>query len=277
MRTLLVLLALAIATPWYVFRVLVAATLGKRGRDYPIYHNGPKRWGMWMCRAAGVRVHTHGMEHLADGPHIIIANHVSWFDVFALASVLPRFAFIAKAELERIPLFGRAMRASGQLFVNRQNRKAAFAQYDDAAQRIRKGATVVIFPEGTRGHDYPLRPFKKGPFVLAIAAGVPITPVLIHGSMEVLRKGQFRVRRNDIHIHVLTDIAAAGLTYEDRGRLAWATWSALADAQYALYGITSTPPFADPAAVSSANGGEGPDTAASAPSDAVQTNTAVKQ
>ena len=85
--------------------------------------------------------------------------------------MLPRYKFVAKAELFKVPIFGRAMRAAGMIEIQRDNRKAAFGAYDVAAERIRDGNSVVVFPEGTRGHAYPLRPFKKGPFVLAIAAG----------------------------------------------------------------------------------------------------------
>jgi 1-acyl-sn-glycerol-3-phosphate acyltransferase len=145
-------------------------------------------------------------------------------------------AFIAKAEMRRIPLFGRAMSAAGHLFVDRKNRKAAFAAYDDAAARIRAGSTVVIFPEGTRGYDYTLRPFKKGPFVLAIAAGVAVTPILLHGTLDVMRKGSWKITRHPIHAHVLGDIETAGCTYDDRDTLAQRTHDAMQEAQKRLYG-----------------------------------------
>src|SRR5207249_2699146 len=95
----------------------------------------------------------------------------SWFDVPALAKILPRYKFVAKAELFKVPIFGRGMRIVGMIEIQRENRKAAFGAYDVAAEKIRSGSSVIVFPEGTRGHAYPLRPFKKGPFVLAIAAG----------------------------------------------------------------------------------------------------------
>ena len=242
MRTVLALIALAFVTPYYVFAVIFGAMFGVKDKQGGIYRRAPKMWGRWMCRAAGARIVTHGIERLrSDQPRVIISNHVSWFDVFTLANVLPRCAFMAKGELRKIPFFGLSMERAGQLFVDRKNRKTAFAQYDDAAARIRAGATVAIFPEGTRGFAYPLRPFKKGPFVLAISAGVPIVPVLIHGSLEVLRKGTFRVRSNTIHVHVLDDIPTAGLTYDDRGKLAERVYETLRTAQRELYGIDSPP------------------------------------
>ena len=121
---------------------------------------------MW---ALGVKVRVHGWDNLQSGPHIFSSNHISWFDVPALAKILPRYKFVAKAELFKVPIFGRGMRAVGMIEIQRDNRKAAFGAYEMAAEKIRGGSSVVVFPEGTRGHAYPLRPFKKGPFVLAIA------------------------------------------------------------------------------------------------------------
>ena len=240
MRSLLVFLALLFVTPWYVGRFLWIELTGGSDPGARLGHLSVKRWGKICCWGGGVRVIAHGVERIEDpSPLVIVANHVSWFDVFALAAGLPRVAFIAKAELGRLRFFGRAMRTAGHLFVDRKNHKAAFAQYDEAAARIREGTTVVIFPEGTRGDEYALRPFKKGPFVLAIAAGVPIVPVLVHGSREALARGSLWVRSHDIHVHVLDPIPTAGCNYEDRNRLAQQARNAMAKAQQDLYGIPS--------------------------------------
>lgn len=240
MRSLLVFLALLFVTPWYVGRFLFIEFTGGSDPGGKLGRHSVKVWGKIVCWGGGARVVTHGMETIEDAaPRVIIANHISWFDVFALAAALPRVAFIAKAELGRLRFFGRAMRTAGHLFVDRKNHKAAFAQYDEAAARIREGTTVVIFPEGTRGDDYPLRPFKKGPFVLAIAAGVPIVPVLVHGSREALPRGSLWVRRHEVHLHVLDPIETKGCTYDDRNRLAQQARTAMAVAQEKLYGIKS--------------------------------------
>jgi 1-acyl-sn-glycerol-3-phosphate acyltransferase len=171
-----------------------------------------------MLRAAGVRVRVHGRERLGDGQTgcVFAANHVSWFDVFALAATLPRYSFVAKAELMRIPIFGRGARAVGTIPIERDNRKSAFASYDVAAGIVRSGRPVVVFPEGTRGTSYAIRPFKKGPFVLAIAAGVPIVPLIIHGTIAVMPKGSWRIRSGVVDVHVLEPVSTANATYEVR-------------------------------------------------------------
>ena len=168
---------------------------------------------------------------------VYISNHVSWFDVFVLAAELPRYSFIAKSELRKIPMFGYGAEAAGIVFLDRDNRKAAFESYKLAAKEVERGRSIVVFPEGTRGRDYHLRPFKKGPFVLAIASQCPIIPTIIHGSREVMPKGSFRVRSGVIDVHFLDPIETKGLDYDDRAELMMRVWSRMADWMRAQYGI----------------------------------------
>lgn len=227
-------------TPFWATRCIIAGLRKIPDGEGSIYRRSLHVWGRALCRAAGARITVHGAERLRGAkPRILVANHVSWFDVFALSAVLPDFVFVAKAEIERIPILGPAARAAGHVYIQRTNKKAAFAAYQEAARRIHHGTAVVVFPEGTRGRDYPLRPFKKGPFVLAIAAQAPVVPILVHGSLEVQRKGSFRVRSNEIHIHVLDEIPTAGLSYDDRDTLSRQSYAALAAAQLEHYGVAS--------------------------------------
>ena len=162
---------------------------------------------------------------------------MSWYDIFALASVIPRYTWVAKAELRRLPLFGRAAEAAGIVFIDRDNRKAAFESYKLAAEDVRRGRSVIICPEGTRGRDYHLRPFKKGPFVLAIASGAPVIPTLVYGTREIMPKGSFRIRNGDVHIHFLEPVPTSGYSYEDRTRLMEEVWSRMATEMQRLYGV----------------------------------------
>lgn len=239
MRTVLVLLTIAVATPIIGAVVILAALVGARDVPGGVFDIAPRVWGWLLCKAAGVRVVVHREGEAPAGPCVYVANHVSWFDVFTIASVLKYYKFVAKAELERIPIFGRAMRAAGFIFVDRQNRKAAFEGYEKAAARIRDGVSVVVHPEGTRGDEYALRPFKKGPFVLAIAAGVPVVPTLVYGTREVQRRGSFRVSRGVVHLHFLPAIETAGLDYAGRDQLSRETWARMASTLERTYGIVS--------------------------------------
>src|SRR5688500_6460092 len=241
MRTILVFLTLVIMTPVFGLMVIIASLFGVKDREGSIYDKAPRWWAKWLVRAAGIRVRLHNDELMRSGePRIYVSNHVSWFDVLTLASVLPRYKFVGKAELFRIPIFGRAARAAGMIAIERENRKSAFESYRVAADRIRAGASVVVFPEGTRGRTYALRQFKKGPFVLAVAAGVPIVPAIVHGTLDVMPRDTFRVRSGVVDVHFLEPIDASGLTYDDRNRLSRAAWDRMAEAMRELYGIDST-------------------------------------
>ncbi len=221
MRSALVLLTLVILTPPLVVMVVLAAAFRVRDRPGSVLWWAPRVWAQAVLRAAGVRVRTHNAERVGDGctPQVFVSNHVSWFDVFALAATLPRYSFVSKAEILRIPVFGAGARAVGTIPLERENRKSAFGSYDKAAGLVRTGRPVIVFPEGTRGRSYALRPFKKGPFVLAIASGAPIVPTVIHGTIPIMRKGSWRVRSGAVDVHFLEPVSTHGLTYDDRDTL----------------------------------------------------------
>ena len=232
----------ALATVVLGLTVIIAALLGREDKPDSIYDKVPRWWSTAVLWAVGIKVRVHGLEKVSDqGPHIFASNHVSWFDVPSLAKVLPRYKFVAKAELFKVPIFGRAMRAAGMIEIQRENRKAAFGAYEVAAERIRAGNSVVVFPEGTRGHAYPLRPFKKGPFVLAIAAGVPIVPIIVHGTIEVMRRGSLLARPGTIDIHLLDPVSTAGVDYDHREVLMQTVRTRMADAMRELYGVEPLP------------------------------------
>lgn len=242
MRALLVGLTFLLFTPTLGGLVVIAALLGRPDVHGSIYDWAPRVWAKTILWAAGVRLHLHHPERVARrSARIYVANHVSWFDVFALLSVVPRNKWVAKAELLKIPIFGPAAKRVGTIFIERQNRKAAFAQYDTAATIIRSGASVIVAPEGTRADSYALRPFKKGPFVLAIAAGVPIVPTVVYGTLAVHPRGEWRVTRGDVHVHFLEEIPTEGYTYDRRNELAQLVWDRMAEALRTLYGVESVP------------------------------------
>jgi 1-acyl-sn-glycerol-3-phosphate acyltransferase len=242
MRTLLAALTFVVLTFVLGTVVLLARLIGVREGPGSIFDRAPRWWARGILAASGVDVVFHDHDRTETGePRIFVCNHVSWYDVLVLVAYLPRYSFVAKAELFRVPIFGPAARAVGTIPIDRDNRKAAFQSYDEAALRIREGRNVVVFPEGTRGESYALRPFKKGPFVLAVAAGVPVVPTVLHGTIEVNPRGTLRVRACTVHVHPLDAVPTAGLTYDDRDRLSRAVYERMADAMRQLYGVESPP------------------------------------
>ena len=242
LRTILTLLTAVVVTAVLGLTVIIAALFRVKDKPGGIYDKVPRWWSSSVLWAAGIKVRVHGLENAAGGePHIFASNHVSWFDVPALARVLPRYKFVAKAELFKVPIFGGGMRAAGMIEIQRDNRKAAFGSYEVAAERIKQGNSVVVFPEGTRGHAYPLRPFKKGPFVLAIAAGVPIVPIIVHGTIEIMRKGSLWAHPGTIDIHLLEPVSTTGVDYDHREALMQTVRTRMADAMRRLYGVEPLP------------------------------------
>lgn len=238
MRTLWTFLVVALATCTLGPTVLVAALFRVRDRPNGVYQWCMHTWARLGVWAAGVQVVLHNPERMSPTEGVVyIANHVSWFDVLALASVLPRYSFVAKSELRRIPVFGPAAGAAGIVYLDRENRKQAFESYRGAADQVRSGKSVVVYPEGTRGREYALRPFKKGPFVLAIASQAPIVPTVIYGAREVMPRGSFRVRAGVIHVHFLEPVPTAGMTYDRRGDVMTLVWRRMSEALHEHYGI----------------------------------------
>ncbi len=188
-------------------------------------------WSYWVLKAAGVKIVVRNPDRVSrTESRVYVSNHVSWFEIFALATVVDRYRFVAKKEIRSVPLFGKAAGEVAAIYIERGNRKAAFSAYEDAAQRIKGGLNVVVFPEGTRGRTYELRPFKKGPFVLAIAAQVPIVPVMSWGSKEVQAKGEMAIHSGTIELTFLEPVPTKGMTYEDRDALVEIVWNRIAEA-----------------------------------------------
>ncbi|HEX6937979.1 MAG TPA: lysophospholipid acyltransferase family protein [Longimicrobiales bacterium] len=197
-RTIWAYLVLFFGTIFLATIVVVAALLGVRGR---VYDWAGRTWGRMMLRASGTPVSVEGIENIRrDRPQIFAANHVSWFDVWALAAEIPkRYRFVAKKELGRIPLFGPAWKAAGHISIDRSNRASAIQSLNEAGRLLKRdNSSVVIFPEGTRSRTGELLPFKKGAFMLALHTGVEIVPVAVLGTRRILPKGGWRIRPGPI-------------------------------------------------------------------------------
>jgi 1-acyl-sn-glycerol-3-phosphate acyltransferase len=221
-RTLWYYVVLAATTIVHATVAVVAGLFRVRNRVGGVYDWAGTDWARDILRAARTPVVAEGLENIPrDRPVIYASNHSSMFDIWALFATLPgSLRFVAKQELFKIPLLSRAMRAVGHIPIDRAAHKKAFAAYDEAARMIQRGtSSIVVFPEGTRSRTGELLPFKNAPFGLAIAAQVPVVPVYVHHTFEILPKGAWRLRPRPIQLLVAPPISTTGLRPEDRERL----------------------------------------------------------
>ena len=179
-----------------------------------------QQWGRLLLFASGVKTEIQGMGKIDPSrSYIIMANHQSYFDIFLLLFSPVLIRWMAKKELFKMPVFGSILRWIGAIEVDRENKSKAYLSIKQAVEKIRKGSTVLIFPEGTRSTDGALLPFNKGGFSLAILAGAPILPITIKGSHKIMAKGSFRVFPGSAKIFVHTPVETTGLTLKDREQL----------------------------------------------------------
>lgn len=178
-------------------------------------------WAKITCALSGVTVKVTGRENIPQGGCLFLFNHASFFDIFAMASVLDGLRFGAKAELFKIPVFGRVMRMIRTLPIARNNREEVIKIYEEAKVRFDHGEQFALSPEGGRFYNPEhLFPFKAGPFLFAMSAGVPLVPVVVTGAYEALPKGSFLFNnykwRHTITLQILEPVPTAGYSTEQR-------------------------------------------------------------
>lgn len=179
-------------------------------------------WAPGLLRAGALRVEATGLDNIdLTKPHVFAANHQSLLDAVVLFKVLPvPLLFIVKAELRRVPFLGAYMSAMGMIFIHRRQQRSSLEAMRTCSQRIARGRSILIFPEGTRSKDGTIGRFKPGAFVPLIDAGAPIVPVAIAGTGTILPSGSFRIRPGPISLAIGRPIATAGLEHQDRRELA---------------------------------------------------------
>lgn len=153
-------------------------------------------------------------------PHLFVANHKSLADVFLLCLLPWEMKFLSKESIFKIPLLGWQMRLSRDIPIERGNKESAKRALDAMRDRLGRGSSVIVFPEGTRSPDGSIAPFREGAFRLAIELGVDIVPLAVAGTENTLPKHSLVFRPTTASVTVLPPIPVAGLTAEDAPRLA---------------------------------------------------------
>lgn len=178
--------------------------------------NISKLWAWTMLIVTGVKVRITGREKIKEGQqYVIISNHQSQYDILALVTSLKiQFRWVIKKELLYVPLFGWALYAAKNVFIDRGNREKAIASINKAVNRLPKGVSILVFAEGTRSKDGRLQKFKKGGFTIAIERKMPILPVAVKGSRSILPKGSLVFNSGIIDVVVCDPIFVDGYTHE---------------------------------------------------------------
>jgi 1-acyl-sn-glycerol-3-phosphate acyltransferase len=184
--------------PWVCFLMLVRWS-GSASMGYV-----KNVWAKQMLWLPGATVKVEGVENVGTSHStVFVSNHQSTLDIPALFVALPvDFRFVAKKVLKYVPVTGWYMALAGFVFIDRGNRRNALKSIEVAAEKIRRGTSIVMFPEGTRSETGAILPFKKGPFALAAQAGVPICPVAVEGSRHVMPKNSWNVVPGEIRVKI---------------------------------------------------------------------------
>jgi putative phosphoserine phosphatase/1-acylglycerol-3-phosphate O-acyltransferase len=170
-------------------------------------------WGELGTRAAGITLATSGAERLRLRPAVFVFNHQSGVDPILICALLRGgFTGVAKHEVRRHPLLGPAFAFAGTVFIDRGDREQAVGALEEAVATLRSGLAVAIAPEGTRSRDGSLGTFKKGGFRLAMAARVPIVPIVFHDAWRVLPRHAWVMTAATVHVSVLAPVATADWT-----------------------------------------------------------------
>ena len=176
-------------------------------------------WARLLLAVSGVKVRVEGLERIDPrGSYVFVANHLSYMDTpVAMAHIPVQFRFLAKRGLFQIPFLGQHLRQAGHIPVPREDPRAAVKTMQQAAEVIQqKKISLLIFPEGGRSHDGVLRPFKEGGVYIAIKAGVPLVPLVLIGTRDILPYGAGIVQSGEVTLRILPPIDTRRFTLKDR-------------------------------------------------------------
>jgi 1-acyl-sn-glycerol-3-phosphate acyltransferase len=204
---------------------LVAAILLVTHRSDPRHD----RVGRFQRRSAALAAHinpfwdfrTVGAEGVdTTKPHLFVANHKSLADVFLLCLLPWEMKYLSKESIFKVPLLGWQMRVSRDIPIERGNKDSARRALEAMRDRLSRGSSVIVFPEGTRSPDGSIAPFREGAFRLAIELGVDVVPLAVAGTENTLPKHSLVFRPTSASVTVLPAVSVTGMTADDAPRLA---------------------------------------------------------
>lgn len=184
------------------FKLMRLSRQGKTAERDACAHDIARKWAQTGLALNGSVIKVTGIENVPKtGGLLFIANHQSNFDIPILIGHVPRDkGFIAKVELLKVPSFGRWMKNIGCVFIDRGDVRQSLTAMNQAAERLKEGHSLVVFPEGTRSADGTVGQFKPGSLKIAMKAKVPVVPVTIKGSMNIMPKGTSLIKSAEVEV-----------------------------------------------------------------------------
>jgi 1-acyl-sn-glycerol-3-phosphate acyltransferase len=213
-RTIIVMVYIAFAMifvlPWLILWTLLSGDVTFMYESFMI---ALRR----ALRMAGIRVHVEGLENIPAGVCVFASNHASNIDPVALVPNIPRrVSLLAKKEVFRIPVLSKALRLGKLIPVDRADKESAAQSVETGVNYLKDGLSFCVYPEGTRSKDGRLMPFKKGTFVMAIRAGVPVVPVSLAGTQRLMRKGDWTIHPGEVTVRFGPAVNAAEYSGDQR-------------------------------------------------------------
>ena len=218
LQALFLILSAAVFTVVIGIPALIVSVFDGSGQWASLFQ---KAWVFCLLRTNGIQVRAEGLENLKEGgAFILLANHASLLDIPGIVAATPLpVRFIAKKSLTWFPIFGWFMHAAGHVLIERESTPSAIKSLKKASQLMKKGISVIVFPEGTRSSDGEVKEFKRGAFLLAIQSQAPIVPVSISGTYEMLPRTGCCFRPGAILLKIGPPIATQGLPTHEARRL----------------------------------------------------------
>ncbi|WP_298827715.1 lysophospholipid acyltransferase family protein [uncultured Planococcus sp.] len=174
-----------------------------------LIHIEPQKWASGIMERTKSTVSITGLENLPEGPALFVSNHEGNFDIPVLLSTIPKpFGFISKKEVKKLPIISMYMEQMNCVFLDRTDRRSALKSITDTVEKLKDGHSILIFPEGTRSKGQGLGEFKSGFMRIAKDAGVPILPIAIHGTSDIMEKNNNKVLPADVKVQILNPISA---------------------------------------------------------------------
>ena len=178
------------------------------------------RWANSLLKLAGVEITVTGTENIPQGACVYTANHEGYYDIPLVLTRLPKpYGIMAKKETLKIPLIRTWMKNIGCVFVDRSDIRAGMEALNEATANVMNGHSMIVFPEGTRSKNGEIGEFKGGSFRMAIKAGVPVVPLRIEGTRNIMENNGYWMRPGKVELHILPPVETKGLSKEQQKQL----------------------------------------------------------